>query len=123
MLEEATGQATRKPLKGAPGLKSRLGAAADYMAAMRDVVPIRTDLDLVVDRSDRDDLALDRLDDRHRLGGPIRRLREALDATGRRPGGERLGPPGRAAGIGPARPVGRPGHPSTGRSRGAGPGR
>jgi 5'-3' exonuclease len=122
MLEEATGRATRKPLKGAPGLKARLAAAADYVAAMRDVVPIRTDLDLVVDRSDRDDVALDGLAGRHRLGGPIRRLREALDAIGRRPGGESPGPAGRAAGTERARPVGRPGHPSAGRSRGAGPG-
>jgi 5'-3' exonuclease len=123
MLEEATGRATRKPLKGAPGLKARLAAAADYVAAMRDVVPIRTDLDLVVDRDDRDDVALDRLAGRHRLGGPVRRLREALDATGRRPGGERPRPAGRAGGTGRARPVGRPGHPSAGRSRGAGPAR
>jgi 5'-3' exonuclease len=123
MLEEATGRATRKPLKGSPGLKSRLAAAADYMAAMRDVVPIRTDLDMVVDRGYRDDVALDGLAGRHRLGGPIRRLREALDATGRRRDGQRPGPAGRAAGTGRGRPAARPGHPSTGRSQGAGPAR
>jgi 5'-3' exonuclease len=123
MMGEAIGTPTRRPLKGSPGLRARVAAAADYLASMREVVPIRTDLDLVVDREDRDDDRLDRLAERHRLTGPVRRLREALDATG--PGGtaRARGPGGRARGTGRDRPVGRPGHPSVGRPRGAGPAR
>jgi 5'-3' exonuclease len=123
MLTEASGTATRRPLKGAPGLKARLAGSAEYVAAMRDVVPIRTDLDLESQQQDRDDEALDALGSRHRLTGPIRRLREALEATGRRRAGGRRRPGGPADGTGRARPVGRPGHPSGGRSPGAGPAR
>jgi 5'-3' exonuclease len=122
MMAEATGTPTRRPLKGSPGLRARVTAAAEYLASMREVVPIRTDLDLVVDREERDDDRLDRLAERHRLTGPVRRLREALDATGRETASGR-GPGARDRGIGRDRPVGRPGHPSGGRPRGAGPGR
>jgi len=121
MLAEASGTATRRPLKGAPGLKARLAGSADYVAAMREVVPIRTDLDLVVARAERDDEALEALAARHRLTGPLRRLREALDATAPRRAARRREPGGRADGTGRARRVGRPGHPSTRRSGGAGP--
>jgi 5'-3' exonuclease len=112
MLNEATDTATRRPLKGSPGLKARLAASAEYLAAMRDVVPIRTDLEVVEERSDRDDDALDALAGRHRLKGPIGRLREAFDATGRRRPAARPGPGGPAGGTGRARRVGRPGRPS-----------
>jgi len=122
MMAEATGTPTRRPLKGSPGLRARVAAAAEYLASMREVVPIRTDLDLVLDREDRDDDRLDRVAERHRLTGPVRRLREALDATGRGTAPGR-GPVGRDRGIGRDRPVGRPGHPSGGTPRGAGPGR
>jgi 5'-3' exonuclease len=112
MLEDASGTATRKPLKGSPGLKARLVAAADYLAAMREVVPIRTDLELAEQRQARDDRALQSLASRHRLKGPVGRLTDALDATGRRPARPRTGPAAPAGGTGPPRPVGRPGHPS-----------
>jgi 5'-3' exonuclease len=123
MLEDAAGTATKKPLKGSPGLKARLVAAANYLAAMREVVPIRTDLDLVEQRQERDDRALQALASRHRLKGPVGRLCEALDAIGRPPARGRTGPGAPADGTGPRRPVGRPGHPSGGRSRGADPAR
>lgn len=80
MLENARApKSSRKPLKGAPGLKARIVAAADYLDAMRDVVPIRTDLEVVVETPPRDDARLDRLAKARRLTGPVRRVREALD--------------------------------------------
>jgi 5'-3' exonuclease len=70
-----------RPLKGSPGLRARIRAAGDYLDAMLDVVPIRTDLEVRVRAEDRDDDALDALAERHRLTGPIRRLRAALDGS------------------------------------------
>lgn len=78
ILEEAGGTATRKPLKGSPGLKARLVGATDYIAAMRDIVPIRTDLELKVQRGAADDRAIHALASRHRLKGPVGRLIEAI---------------------------------------------
>lgn len=78
MLKDAgAAKSSRKPLKGSPGLKARIVAAADYLDAMRDVVPIRTDLEVVVEGPPRDDAALDRIAKARRLSGPVRRLREA----------------------------------------------
>ena len=78
MIEDArAAKSSRKPLKGSPGLKSRVAGAADYIVAMRDVVPIRTDLEIVEEVSERDDQALDKLAKARRLEGPVRRIREA----------------------------------------------
>jgi 5'-3' exonuclease len=78
MLEDARAErSSRKPLKGAPGLKARLAAAAEYIDSMRDVVPIRTDLEVVVEAPAGDDEKLDRLAKARRLEGPVRRLRES----------------------------------------------
>ncbi|MGH8907143.1 MAG: 5'-3' exonuclease [Egibacteraceae bacterium] len=63
-----------------PRLAAALRDAAAYLAAMRAVVPVRTDVGLVTSDSARDDARLDKLQAEHRLEGPIRRLREALDA-------------------------------------------
>jgi 5'-3' exonuclease len=78
MVEDAKAErSSRKPLKGSPGLKARVVAAEDYLEAMREVVPIRTDLEIVVEAAKPDDAALDRLAKRRRLEGPVRRIREA----------------------------------------------
>ena len=78
MIEDARAtSARRKPLKGSPGLKARVVAAAEYIDSMKDVVPIRTDLEVVVEESPADDAKLDRIAKRRRLEGPVRRLREA----------------------------------------------
>jgi 5'-3' exonuclease len=71
---------TGKPLRRSPALRARVGAAAEYLVAMREVVPIRTDLDLETIEGHRDDAAMDRLAERLKLTGPVRRLREALAA-------------------------------------------
>lgn len=63
-----------------PALRRRLADARDYLGAMKQVVPVRRDLELVDEQSPRDDARLDALAERHGLRGPLRRLREALDA-------------------------------------------
>lgn len=63
-----------------PRLRTSLDEARAYLAAMEEVVPVRTSVEVTTQRHERDDAALDELGERHRLGGPIRRLREALDA-------------------------------------------
>lgn len=63
-----------------PRLRTSLDEARDYLKAMADVVPVRTDVEVVVERMDRDDAALDSLGEQHRLSGPLGRLREAMDA-------------------------------------------
>ena len=79
MVEDARApRSSRKPLKGSPALKGRIVAAADYLEAMREVVPIRTDLEVEVEVKPRDDAKLQRLAKARRLTGPIGRLREAL---------------------------------------------
>jgi 5'-3' exonuclease len=79
MLEDAGApKSSRKPLKGSPGLKARIVASADYLEAMREVVPIRTDLEVVVEASPADDTKLDRIANARKLTGPVRRVREAL---------------------------------------------
>jgi 5'-3' exonuclease len=63
-----------------PRLAAALRDAAGYLAAMRQVVPVRTDVELVIEAGARDAAQLERLQALHNLSGPIRRLREALDA-------------------------------------------
>ena len=57
---------------------TNLRAAGEYLQSMRQVVPVRTDVEVTIQRGaiDRDRLAA--LADERRLGGPIRRLSEAL---------------------------------------------
>ena len=63
-----------------PRLKASLEEAREYLAAMEHVVPVRTSVEVRVDRAERDDAALDALGEQHRLTNPLRRLREAMDA-------------------------------------------
>lgn len=82
---EADAQAERAspgPLRGSPGLKARVRAAAGYLAAMREVVPIRTDLPVEVAGGQRDDAALADLAATWGLTGPLGRLLAALDEPG-----------------------------------------
>lgn len=59
-----------------PKLGRTLVDAADYLHAMRDVVPIRADVDLRTVGPDRDALEVQRLEQRHALSGPIGRWQE-----------------------------------------------
>jgi 5'-3' exonuclease len=63
-----------------PRLGERVAAAGDYLAAMREVVPVRRDAPLEYADGQRDDAGLDELAARRRLTEPVRRLREALGA-------------------------------------------
>ena len=63
-----------------PRLQASLEDARSYLAAMDEVVPVRTSVEVTMRRSRRDDARLDDLAEQYRLGGPLRRLREALDA-------------------------------------------
>jgi 5'-3' exonuclease len=69
---------TGKPLQRSPALRTRIREAADYIATMREVVPIRTDLELRLWTEEGDPEGLDALATRYRLTGPVRRLLEAL---------------------------------------------
>lgn len=62
------------------GLAQRIHAARAYLAAMRQVVPVRCDIDVRLRIGARDDARLDDLARQHNVEGPIRRLRQALDA-------------------------------------------
>jgi 5'-3' exonuclease len=82
MLEDAArAQPRQKPLKGAPQLRARLRDAAGYLEVVREVVRIRTEADVVVHSGRRDDARLDGLAQRHRLTGPVSRLRTALESV------------------------------------------
>ena len=72
LLEDAAAQTRR--------LAEQLEASRDYIAAMRQVVPVRPDVDVARERSERDTARLEALAEQRRLGGPIRRLTEALDS-------------------------------------------
>jgi 5'-3' exonuclease len=71
--------ALRKPLSLRPAIRG----AAEYLAAMELVVPIRTDVEVKVHPGRRNEKRLDALADRHSLKGPVRRLREALGTKAR----------------------------------------
>ena len=66
-------------LRRSPALRARIVGAADYLEAMKQVVPIRTDLEVAVDPGSRDDAALDPIAERQGLTGPIGRLRAAME--------------------------------------------
>ncbi len=79
MVEDALAdRRTGASLKRSPALRARIRDAADYLASMRDVVPIRTDLDVELRRPAGDPKRMDKLAERYRLTGPVRRYREAV---------------------------------------------
>ena len=66
----------------APHIGANLRDAGPYLAAMRQVVPIRTDVEVTLTEGVHDDALLDALGARYRLAGPIGRLRAAVQGTG-----------------------------------------
>jgi len=62
----------------APRIAANLRAAGPYLAAMRHVVPLRTDVEVTLAVGERDDARLDELGARYRLAGPIARFRAAV---------------------------------------------
>ena len=73
------------PLSSSASLRAKLSGSADYLASMREVVPIRRDLPVEVRRPPGDPGAFDGLVERLGVGGPARRLRAAIAGSrGRR---------------------------------------
>jgi 5'-3' exonuclease len=68
------------PLQRSPALRAAIRDAAAYLAAMRSVVPIRTDVEVRLSDEAPDDDLVDALVGHHRLQGPVTRLRAALRA-------------------------------------------
>lgn len=78
MLADAAAAHPRPgPMKGSPALRARLLDAADYLDAMRRLVPIKVDAPLEVWTGERDDDVVDELGEANGLRGPIQRLRAA----------------------------------------------
>ncbi|HEY7283752.1 MAG TPA: 5'-3' exonuclease [Actinomycetota bacterium] len=65
------------PLQGAGRLVATLRDSGDYLAAMRRIVPIRTDVDVSLTREQADPDRLESLAREHRLVGPVERLQKA----------------------------------------------
>jgi 5'-3' exonuclease len=65
-------------LQRSASLRAALDHGSEYLATMREVVPIRGDVDVRTWSKEPDDEELDELAERHRLTGPVRRLRAAL---------------------------------------------
>ncbi len=87
LVKDATAdRRTGRVLQRSPSLVAKIRDAADYLAIMRTVVPIRTDLEIRTWQRDRDDSLIDQLAERYALKGPTARLRRALDRTGPEPG-------------------------------------
>ena len=78
MADAAAERRAGRSLQRSPGLCGKVRGATDYLAVMRDVVPIRTDLELRTWQGERDDRLADDLAERYRLTGPVGRLRRAL---------------------------------------------
>jgi 5'-3' exonuclease len=82
MLADAAAESPSPgPLKGKPAMRSRMLQAADYLVAMRRLVPINVDANLEVWTGDRWDDALHALAEEHGLKGPVQRLLAALDSV------------------------------------------
>jgi len=79
LADAASARPAPGPLKGSPALRSRLLDATDYLAAMRALVPIKTDAPLEVWTGERDDEVASELAEANGLRGPLRRLLAALD--------------------------------------------
>jgi len=83
MLEDA-GTTTPQPgpLKGKPGLRSKLLGAQDYLEVMRQIVPINVDAKLELWAGERDDDTLRALAEDLGVKGPAQRVMAAIDSAG-----------------------------------------
>ena len=64
-----------------PRLATNLRDAAAYIAAMRQIVPVRVDVAVQRHAPAPEEARVDELAERHKLGGAIKRLRAAHDST------------------------------------------
>jgi 5'-3' exonuclease len=80
LVEDARSEHRRgAPLRRSAKLRAVIREASDYLETMRRLVPIRTDVSVREWGSSRDDARLDELGERHKLTGPIGRLRTSLE--------------------------------------------
>jgi 5'-3' exonuclease len=70
------------PLQRSPSLRAAIRDAAEYLATMRAVVPIRTGAEVNTWQHERDDQRADKLAERYKVTGPVKRLRAALAGSG-----------------------------------------
>jgi 5'-3' exonuclease len=81
ILEDAKRAAPdRRPLKGSAAMRARLREAAPYLAAMREIVPIRLDVPVRSWRMTPDPERVEELAAVHRVTGPVSRLRHAVES-------------------------------------------
>jgi 5'-3' exonuclease len=81
LADAAQPQARPGPLKGKPALKAKILEAAEYIDAMRRLVPVNAVTPLSVWSGERDDAALKAFAEEHGLKGPAQRLLAALDSA------------------------------------------
>jgi 5'-3' exonuclease len=79
LADAASGSPVPGPLKGSPALRARLRDAAEYLDAMRLLVPIKVDAGLETWPGERDDAVADELADGNGVRGPVQRLRAAME--------------------------------------------
>jgi 5'-3' exonuclease len=83
MLEDAASSTPQRgPLKGKPGLRSKLLAAREYLAVMQQIVPIKVDAKLELWAGERDDEALRAMAEDLGVRGPAQRVMAPLDSAG-----------------------------------------
>ena len=83
MLEEARSEAPGPgPLKGKPATRARLRDAAEYLDAVRRIVPVHTQAPVRTWHGVRDDASLVAFADHFGLKGAARRVLAALDSAG-----------------------------------------
>ena len=81
LVEDASADRRRGALlQRSPALRAAVREAAGYLAAMRQLVPIRTDLEVRAWMHPRDEARVDDVARRYVLRGPIERLTRALGA-------------------------------------------
>jgi 5'-3' exonuclease len=71
----------RPPIQRSVALRTAIRDAAEYIEAMRDVVPIRADVEVRTWSGSPSEERLAAIGERHKLEAPIRRLRQALAGT------------------------------------------
>ena len=81
LADAAQPQARPGPLKGKPALKAKILESAEYIDAMRRLVPVNAVTPLSVWSGPRDDAALKEFAEEHGLKGPVQRLQAALDSA------------------------------------------
>jgi 5'-3' exonuclease len=83
MLEDAARpRPSTRPLAGSPALRARVREAADYLRVAKEIIRIRTETEIRTWQPDPDEERLSQLVERHRLKGPVQRLRAAMSGAG-----------------------------------------